>query len=219
MRFYTQQHKHYCGSDLHARAMSVCILDQHGAKLVHKHLPTTPEAFLRGVAPSRDALGVGVGCICTWYWLADLWQQEGITFVLGHALSRKAIHGGKAKTDKIAAHKIAVLLRGGMIPQADVYPAERRATRDLLRRRCHLVRKRAELLAHIQNTNSQYNLPEIGKKLAYKATREGGAEPCPDSRVRKTIEMAAALINHYDKLRGEVELSIPRRAKAHEGQP
>jgi Transposase IS116/IS110/IS902 family len=30
----------------------------------------------------------------------------------------------------------------------------------------HLMRKRAELLAHIQNTNSQYNLPEIGKNIA-----------------------------------------------------
>jgi hypothetical protein len=28
------------------------------------------------------------------------------------------------------------------------------------------MRKRAELLAHVQNTNSQYNLPEIGNKIA-----------------------------------------------------
>ena len=55
----------------------------------------------------------------------------------------KAINGGKAKNDKIDAHKIAVLLRGGMLPQAYVYPAEMRATRDLLRRRCHRVRRRA----------------------------------------------------------------------------
>jgi len=48
----------------------------------------------------------------------------------------------------------------------NVYPAEMRATRDLMRRRTHLMRKRAELLAHVQNTNSQYNLPEIGKKIA-----------------------------------------------------
>jgi hypothetical protein len=33
--------------------------------------------------------------------LADLWGQEGIPFVLGHALYMKAIHGGKAKNDKI----------------------------------------------------------------------------------------------------------------------
>ena len=47
MKFYTHQHKHYCGIDLHARAMHVCILDQSGTKLVRKNLPTTLEAFLR----------------------------------------------------------------------------------------------------------------------------------------------------------------------------
>jgi hypothetical protein len=36
----------------------------------------------------------------------------------------KAIHGGNAQNDKIDSHKIAVLLRGGMLPQAYVYPAE-----------------------------------------------------------------------------------------------
>src|SRR5262249_49399793 len=73
--------------------------------------------------------------------------------------------------DKIDAHKIAVLLRGGMFPLASVYPAAMRVTCDLLRRRCHLGRKQAELLAHIQNTTSQDNLPETGKKLADKANR------------------------------------------------
>jgi len=218
MRFYTHQHKHYCGIDLHARTMYVCILDQAGTILVHKHLPTTPEAFLRVIAPYRDDLVVGVECIFTWYWLADLCAKEGIAFVLGHALYMKAIHGGKAKNDKIDAHKIAVLLRGGMLPQAYVYPAEMRATRDLLRRRCHLVRKRAELLAHIQNTTSQYNLPEIGKKLAYKANREGVEEHFPDPSVRKTIEVDVSLIDHYDKLLGEGELSSTRSAKAHDVQ-
>jgi hypothetical protein len=87
----------------------------------------------------------------------------------------KAIHGGKSKHDKIDSQKMAALLRGGMLPQACVYPAKRRATRDLLRRRTHLRRKRAELLAHVQNTNSQSNLSDIGKKIAYKANREGVA--------------------------------------------
>ena len=218
MNFYTQQHNHYCGIDLHAKAMYVCILDHNGTKLVHKNLPTTPDAFLRVIAPYREDVVVAVECIFTWYWLADLCQKEGIAFVLGHALYMKAIHGGKAKNDKIDAQKIAVLLRGGMIPQAYVYPAEMRATRDLLRRRCHLVQKRAELLVHIQNTNSQYNLPEIGKKLAYKANREGVADHFPDPSVRKTIEVDVSLIDHYDQLLGEVELYITRTAKLHDVQ-
>src|SRR5262245_31709665 len=65
MNFYTHQHKHYCGIDLHARAMYVCILDQHGAKLVHKNLPTTPEAFLRVIAPYKEDIVVGVECMFT----------------------------------------------------------------------------------------------------------------------------------------------------------
>jgi transposase len=130
----------------------------------------------------------------------------------------KAIHGGKAKNDKLDAHKITVLLRGGMFPQASVYPAARRATRDLLRRRCHLVRQRADLFAHIQNTNSQYNLPEIEKRLAYQANRAGVEEHFPEPSVRKTIEVDVALIDHYDRLLGEGELYITRSAKAHDVQ-
>jgi transposase len=105
-----------------------------------------------------------------------------------------------------------------MLPPAYVYPAEMRATRDLLRRRCHLVRKRAELLAHIQNTNSQYNLPEIGKKLVYKAHREGVEDHFPDPSARKTLAVEVSLSNPYDQLLGEVELYITRSAKAHDVQ-
>jgi transposase len=218
MRFYTKQHKFYCGIDLHARTIYVCVLNQAGEILLHRNLKAAPEPFLKAIAPYREDLVVCVECMFTWYWLADLCAQEGIPFVLGHALYMKAIHGGKAKNDKIDAHKIAVLLRGGMLPQAYVYPAEMRATRDLLRRRTHLMRKRAELLAHIQNTNSQYNLPEIGKKLAYKANRDGVAERFPDPAVQKSIEVDFALINHYDRLLTALELDLVKTAKADNAQ-
>jgi transposase len=128
----------------------------------------------------------------------------------------KAIHGGKAKNDKIDAQKIAVLLRGGMLPQAYVYPAEMRATRDLLRRRIHLVRKRAELLTHVQQTNSQYNLPEIGKKIAYKTNRPGVAERFADPAVQKSVEVDLALLDYYDQLLRDLELAIVKTAKQHD---
>lgn len=135
MRFYTKPHQFYCGIDLHARSRYVCILDQAGGILLHQHMKASPEAFLRAITPYRADIVVAVECLCTWYGLADLCAREGIPFVLGHALYMKAIHGGKANNDKSDAHKIAVLLRGGRLPQADVYPAAMRATRDLLRRR------------------------------------------------------------------------------------
>jgi len=125
----------------------------------------------------------------------------------------KASHGGKAQNDKIAAQKIAVLLRGGMFPQAYVYPAEMRAPRDLLRRRCHLARKRAELFAHIHNTKSQDHLPEMGKRLANKANREDVAEHFPDASVHKAIEVDVSRIDHDEQLLGAVELYLTRSAK------
>jgi transposase len=216
MRFYTKQHQFYCGIDLHTRTMYLCILNQEGEVLLHRNMKAAPEPFLKAIAPYREDMVVCVECMFTWYWLADLCAQEGIPFVLGHALYMKAIHGGKAKNDKIDAHKIAVLLRGGMIPQAYVYPAEMRATRDLLRRRMSLTRKRAELLTHVQQTNCQYNLPDIGKKIAYKANRVGVAERFPDPAVQKSIEVDLALIDYYDQLLRDLELAIVTTAKQHD---
>jgi transposase len=154
----------------------------------------------------------------TWYWLADLCRREGIAFVLGHALYMKAIHGAKAKNDKVDAFKIAALLRGGNLPEAYVYPPEMRATRDLLRRRLHLVRRRANLLAHIQNTHHQYNLPEPPAKIAYQANREGVAEAFDEADARKSMEVDFALIAHYDTVIREFELHLERRAKQHDPQ-
>lgn len=216
MRFYTKQHQFYCGIDLHARTMYVCILDHHGEIMVHRNMPTSPEALLKTIAPYRENIVIAVECIFTWYWLADLCAHEGLPFVLGHALYMKAIHGGKAKNDKIDAQKIAVLLRGGMLPQAYAYPADMRATRDLLRRRMHLMRKRAELLTHVQQTNCQYNLPDIGKKIAYKTNRAGVAERFPDPAVQKSIEVDLALIDYYDRLLSDLELAIVKTAKQHD---
>jgi transposase len=196
--------------------MYLCILNQEGAIVFHRNMPAGPEPFLKAIAPYREDLVVCVECLFTWYWLADLCAREGLPFVLGHALYMKAIHGGKATNDKIDAQKIAVLLRGGMLPQAYVYPADMRATRDLLRRRIHLMRKRAELLRHIQQTNSQDNLPDIGKKIADKANRDGVAERFADPAVQKSIEVDLALIGHDDELLRDIELSILKAAKPHD---
>jgi transposase len=198
--------------------MYLCILNQEGEILLHRNMPAGPEPFLKAVAPYRTDLVVCVEYVFTWYWLADLCAREGIPFVLGHARYLKAIHGGKAKNDKIDSQKIAVVRRGGMLPQADVYPADMRATRDLLRRRLHLTRKRAELLAHVQHTNSQDNLPEFRKQLAYKANRDGVAERFLDPAVQKNVEVDLALTDYYDQLLNDVELTIVQTAKQHDAQ-
>jgi transposase len=216
MRFYTKQHAFYCGIDLHTRTMYLCVLGRDGAILLHKNMAARPEALLAALAPYREDIVIAVECLYTWYWVADLCAREGMAFVLGHALYMKAIHGGKAKNDRVDAHKIAVLLRGNMIPMAYVYPEEMRATRDLLRRRMYISHHRAELIRHVQQTNSQYNLPDIPKKLAYRANREGVAERFADASARKSVEADLALMGFHDQLLNELELHIIRTAKSHD---
>jgi hypothetical protein len=61
------------------------------------------------------------------------------------------------------------------------------------------MRQRAARLAHVQHTNHQYNLTEIGKQLAYKANRVGVAERFPDPAVQKNIAVDLALIGYDDQ--------------------
>ncbi len=85
-----------------------------------------------------------------------------------------------------------------------------------MRRRLYHVRNRGELLAHVQNTHHQYNLPQPSAKIAYKANREGVADAFVDLDARKTVEIDFALIEHYDTVIKDLELHLVRQAKQHD---
>jgi transposase len=217
MRLYHQPHRFYAGVDLHARSLFTHILDDQGRTVFEKNLPASPADFLDAVGPYRQGLVVGCECMFAWYWLADLCEDHCIPFVLGHALYMKLIHGGKAKTDKIDAAKLAGLLRGGLFPMAYVYPRAKRQTRDLLRRRSYFVRQRAQLIAHIQNTNSQFNLPPFSKKLSYAANRTSDiAERFVDPSTRLSIAANLKMIDAYDEQILELERHLIKNAKIHD---
>jgi transposase len=116
MRFYTNSHQHYCGVDLHTKTRYLCILDSEGNILLHKNINANPQTFLKVIDPYRQDLAVGVECMFSWYWLANICLEQGITFLLGHALYMKSIHGGKTKSDKIDSEKIARLIRVAISP-------------------------------------------------------------------------------------------------------
>jgi transposase len=214
VRTYNATHAYYCGVDLHAKTLFVNVLDDKGATRLEREIPASPAAFLGAVEPFREGLVVGCECMFAWYWLADLCEREQIPFVLGHALAMKAIHGGKAKNDRLDAAKIAGLLKGGFFPMAYVYPKDKRETRDLLRRRSFFVRQRAQLIAHIQNTNSQYNLPPFPKKLTYKGNRSGDiADRFEHPSTQLAVTADLALIENYDTQIAALETHLVKSAK------
>ena len=108
MNFYNQAHEFYCGIDLHANSMHVCVVDQQGKKHLHRNFDTKkPDRFVTALQPfeKRDLI---IGCESTfnWYWLADLCHGRNLRFLLGHALYLKAIHGGKPRVIESTPRRI-----------------------------------------------------------------------------------------------------------------
>lgn len=215
MNFYHSTHQYYCGIDLHARSLYVCILDQSNETLLHKEIPANPEALCRLIDPYRTDLVIGVECMHCWYWVADFCEDNGITFILGHALYMRAIHGGKTKNDRIDSYKIAALMRGGNFPLAYVYPRAMRATRDLLRRRTHIVRHGAELKAHVINTTSQYNLPPNKVNLKTAGARKQLRSTFDQPEVQRNIDLDMTILDCYSQELYRLERFIEQQAKQH----
>jgi transposase len=213
-RCYPSQHRFYCGVDLHARTMYTHVVDANGKTVFDKDLSTDPAIFLDAITPFRPDLVVGAECMFAWYWLADLCDDESIPFALGHALAMKHIHQGKAKSDRIDAGKLAGMLRGGLFPLAYAYPRAKRQTRDLLRRRSFFVRQRSQLIAHVVNTNTQFNLPPLAKKLTYKTNRSDDlVERFADPSTRLAVTADLGLIDAYDQQIADLERHLIKNAK------
>lgn len=215
MNFYNNLHPYYCGIDLHARVLYVCILDENGQTLVHKEISASPDKLRSLLEPYLGDIVVGVECMHCWYWVADFCEEMGVDFILSHALYMKAIHGGKAKNDRIDSFKIANLIRGGNFPLAYVYPKAMRATRDLLRRRMKIVRHGADLKAHVTNTTSQYNLPPNKVNLKNIGAREQLKSTFPNPAVQKNINLDMAILDCYAEQLSKVEWYIGQQAKQH----
>jgi transposase len=216
MNFYNNTHPYYCGIDLHARSLYVCIIDQEGTTCLHKEISASPPKLQALLEPYMGNVVLGVECMHCWYWVSDFCDDLGIDFILGHALYMKAIHGGKAKNDRIDSFKIASLMRGGNFPLAYVYPKEMRATRDLLRRRMKIVRHGAHLKAHVSNTTSQYNLPPNKVNLKNLAARDQLRSAFPDPVVQRNIDLDMAVIECYAKELGKIEWYVEQQARCHQ---
>lgn len=179
-------------------------------------MPAEPQYLDRALSRFDGDLVVAVECIFTWYWIADSCDERVIPFVLGHALYMKAIHGGKSKNDRIDSEKIASLLRAGMLPMAYAYPKQMRSTRDLLRRREYFMHRQSELLSHMQNTNSQYNLPAFSNRIGRPGNREGLAERFEDPSIRRSIQADLDLLDIYYRLLPDLEAQVKQQAKHHD---
>jgi hypothetical protein len=89
--------------------MYVCIIDAEGEVLFHRNLDARPEKLLEAIAPYRDDLVISTECMHCWYWVADLCAEQGIPFVLGHALQGSLARGELGLPELLARREDLIL--------------------------------------------------------------------------------------------------------------
>lgn len=209
MNFYTKQKSFYCGVDLHAKTSYLCLIDKDKKILMHREIKNIhTDLLLKILEPYKHDLVVAAESTFNWYWLADLCADNNIEFILGHAFYMRAIHGAKTKNDRLDSEKIARLEAGGMFPTAYVYPKQKRALRDLLRRRLHFVQCRAELFKHIQLVNYQCNHESLKKLSNNISIRPEIPKLFPDDDIKKSIDADLQAIAFYDEFIPKLEWHI-----------
>jgi transposase len=148
----------YCGIDLHSKKSHVCIIDKDGKKVKEENLNNNLTLILEFLKPFGKDVHIAIESTINWYWIVDGLMEAGYDVKLAHTLGLHMITGAKVKTDRRDAFKLAKLLRMGEIPEAYIYPKEKRPLRDLLRRRVELVQERAACYSSLRVQFIKYNL-------------------------------------------------------------
>ncbi|MFI5295485.1 MAG: IS110 family transposase [Thermodesulfovibrionales bacterium] len=148
----------YSGIDLHSKKSHVCVIDREGKKVKEENLNNDLALILQFLKPFGKDVHIAIESTINWYWIVDGLMEAGYDVRLAHTLGLYMITGAKVKTDRRDAFKLAKLLRMGEIPEAYIYPKEKRPLRDLLRRRAGLVQQRAECYSSLGVQFMKYNL-------------------------------------------------------------
>ena len=142
----------YAGFDLHAKSNHLAILDQKGKRVFSKKLPNETKTIFEALKPFKKRIeGLVVESTYNWYWLVDSLMEKGYRVHLANPSAIQQYRGLKHSDDVHDAFWLADQLRLGVLPEGYIYPKEERPSRDLLRKRGHLVRLRTSLIISLQN--------------------------------------------------------------------
>jgi len=184
----------HVGIDLDKHSSQIAILTEDG-EVMQQRLAndvTRLEEFFRDLPPHTP---VAIEASGTWWWLVDLLERLGHDPILSHPKQTKAIAAARLKNDRVDAERLALLLRGDLLPKVWIPPAALREARELVRHRIQLVWVRGVIRNRLQAMLARRNLqPTSGQSwLTQRGQRELHRLPLPTAAGRIREDCTAVL--------------------------
>jgi len=184
----------HVGVDLDKHNSQIAVLTDDG-EIVQQRLANEATLLEKFFAQLPRQTPVAIEASGTWWWLVDLLEQLGHRPVLSNPKQTKAIAAARLKNDRVDAERLALLLRGDLLPTVWIPPTALREARELVRHRIQLVWLRGVIRNRLQAMLARRNLqPTSGKSwLTQRGQRELQQLPLPEAPSRIREDCAALL--------------------------
>ena len=201
----------HVGVDLDKHTSQIAVLAGDG-EIAQQRVPNDAARLAKFFAELPPQTPVAIEASGTWWWLVDLLEELGHQPVLSNPKQTKAIAAARLKNDRVDAERLALLLRGDLLPTVWIPPAALREARELVRHRIQLVWLRGVIRNRLQAMLARRNLqPTSGKSwLTQRGQRELQQLPltAAPSRIR---EDCAALLPTLDAQIRRFDADLVRR--------
>jgi transposase len=161
----------------------------------------------------KDIQGVVVESTYNWYWLVDALMDAGYRVHLANVSAIKQYEGLKQIDDRRSSLWLANLLRLNILPTGYIYPKEERPTRDLLRKRLHLVRHRTSHILSVKNILARNLGIRMKSEEVKKLSTSEIKTLFPDPEMRVAVAASVGLITHLENEIKGIEAMITRKLK------
>lgn len=204
----------YAGLDLHSTNTYVAMIDNDNKVLYKQRHGNDVPTILSALDPfKQDIQGVVVESTYNWYWLVDALMDAGYRVHLANVSAIKQYEGLKQIDDRRSSLWLANLLRLNILPTGYIYPKEERPTRDLLRKRLHLVRHRTSHVLSVKNILAR----NLGIRMKSEEVKKLNTSDIKilfsDSEMRVAVAASVGLISHLENEIKGIEAMITRKLK------
>jgi transposase len=203
----------YAGIDLHANNSYLAVIDETDELVEARRSPNDLEPVCRVLEPYRHELvGIAVESTFNWYWLVDGLEEAGYTVHLVNTLAAQQYKGLKYTDDKTDARWLAHMLRLGILPTGWIYPKEKRAVRDLLRRRSQLVRQKTANRLGLRNVLERSGAKRLSGNALKRVSKADLCEWIEDPNVRLSMAASLAVIDTLSEQIEKIEKVVATHA-------